>query len=154
MEAALAAAFLLEFHGYPPVVMSFESKDGLDHVIYVFREHKSHGRYGAIARSRDLGLHGRPAIYESPRHLAQSYLDPYVDKSGRITAYQCFHLDETQTNWRNAKGNVWPAETYLLKAKHSPINISEPRYRRLKKNYLQSGPMAPRPEWWFPEVKP
>src|SRR5438067_9226724 len=31
LEAALAAAVILEQHGYPPLVMSFESVDELDH---------------------------------------------------------------------------------------------------------------------------
>ena len=35
LEAALAAAVILEQHGYPPLVLSFESIDELDHVIFV-----------------------------------------------------------------------------------------------------------------------
>src|SRR6516225_11685354 len=56
MEAALTAAVILEQHGYPPLVLSFESIDELDHVLFVYRRH---GRWGSIARSRDPGLHGR-----------------------------------------------------------------------------------------------
>src|SRR5688572_24002112 len=37
LEAALAAAVILEQHGYPPLVLSFESIDHLDHVIFVYR---------------------------------------------------------------------------------------------------------------------
>jgi hypothetical protein len=37
MEAALAAAVILEQHGYPPLVLSFESIDELDHVLFVYR---------------------------------------------------------------------------------------------------------------------
>ena len=50
LEAALAAAVILEHHGYPALVLSFESVDLLDHVIFVYREK---GRWGSIARSRD-----------------------------------------------------------------------------------------------------
>jgi hypothetical protein len=35
LEAALFAATVLEQHGYPPLVISFESIDELDHVICV-----------------------------------------------------------------------------------------------------------------------
>src|SRR3954471_19239228 len=37
MEAALAAAVILEQHGFPPLVLSFESIDELDHVLFVYR---------------------------------------------------------------------------------------------------------------------
>jgi hypothetical protein len=35
LEAALAAALILEQHRYPPIVLSFESIDLLDHVIFL-----------------------------------------------------------------------------------------------------------------------
>jgi len=35
LEAALTAAVILEQHGYPPLVMSLESVDELDHVVFV-----------------------------------------------------------------------------------------------------------------------
>ena len=84
LEAAIAAAVILEHHGWPPLVLSFESVDELDHVIFVYRER---GRWGSIARSRDPGLHGRRPVFATPRALALSYVDPYVDYTGRITGY-------------------------------------------------------------------
>ena len=63
-EAALAAAVVLEQHGYPPLVLSFESIDQLDHVIFVYRDR---GRWGSVARSRDPGLHGRRPVFAQPR---------------------------------------------------------------------------------------
>lgn len=150
MEAALAAAAVLEVHDYPPIIMSFESKDGLDHVIYIFRKNKSHGNYGSIGRSRDEGLHGRPPIYKSLRALAESYIDPYVDHTGRITAFECFHLDEQSTNWRRAKSHVWPTETFLLNAPHQPLNIPDSKYRKLLSSYKKHGPMPRQKHWWSP----
>src|SRR3954468_2383928 len=55
LEAALFAAVVLEQHGVPPLVLSFESIDQLDHVVFAFEQR---GRWGSIARSRDPGLHG------------------------------------------------------------------------------------------------
>src|SRR5919112_1982543 len=49
LEAALVAAVILEQHGYPPLLLSLESKDKLDHVIFVYR---ADGRWGSVARSR------------------------------------------------------------------------------------------------------
>ena len=69
LEAALFAAVVLEQHGYPPLVLSFESVDLLDHVIFVYRQR---GRWGSIARSRDPGLHGRkPRVRDAARAGAQ-----------------------------------------------------------------------------------
>ena len=144
-EAAFAAAAILEQHGYPPLVMSLESKDNLDHVIYMFQQK---GRWGSIALSRDDGLHGRPPRYRSPRELAWSYYDPYVDKSGKITGYQVAHLDDTGTDWRNSKRNVWKAEKYLIKLKHNKLKSSLARYKKLLKNYLAHGPIPRHKHWW------
>ena len=144
-EAAFAAAAILEHHGYPPLVMSLESKDNLDHVIYVFQEK---GLWGSVALSRDDGLHGRPAKYRSARDLAWSYYDPYVDKSGKITGYQVAHLDDTKTDWRGSRRNVWKAEQYLIKLKHIRIKSSLARYKKLLKNYLENGPIPRRKDWW------
>ena len=89
LEAALFAAVVLEQHGYPPLVLSFESIDELDHVIFVYRRR---GRWGSVARSRDPGLHGRKPVFATPRALALSYVDPYVDFTGRVTGYAVVDL--------------------------------------------------------------
>ena len=98
LEGALAAACVLEQHGYPPLLLSFESQDGLDHVLFVFRER---GRWGSVARSRDPALHGRKPVFRSPRQLAASYMDAYVDLSGRVTGYAVADLrDLGGYDWR------------------------------------------------------
>src|SRR5213083_612480 len=79
LEAAVAAAVILEQHGYPPLLLDLASKDLLDHVIFVF---KQDGLWGSIGRSRDIGLHGRRPLFRSLRDLAWSYFDTYVDLSG------------------------------------------------------------------------
>lgn len=144
-EAAIVAAAVLEHHGFPPLVMSLESKDGLDHVLYVFQQN---GRWGAIGRSRDEGLHGRPPRYRSLRDLAWSYYDPYVDKTGKITAYQMAHLDDCGVDWRAGKNNLWKADRYLVKLKHKPLKSSMRRYKKLLRAYLRRGPMPRQSHWW------
>ncbi len=80
---------MLEQHGYPPLLMGLESVDMLDHVIFVYRHR---GRWGSVARSRDPGLHGRKPVFRSPRALAESYFDPYIDYTGCVTGYSVVHL--------------------------------------------------------------
>jgi len=134
MEAALTAATILEQHGYPPLVLSFESIDHLDHVLFVYREG---GRWGSIGRSRDPGLHGRKPVFRTARALALSYVEPYIDYHGRITGYTVVDLREAlgDYDWRLSQQNVWKAERVLLDAPHRPIRSSDRRIDRLRQRY-------------------
>ena len=134
MEAALFAAVVLEQHGYPPLVMSLESKDWLDHVIFVYR---CTGGWGSIARSRDPGLHGRKPRFRSLRHLAQSYYDAYVDHTGRLRGFGVANLGEAmgRYDWRLTDRNVWKVEQMLIDLPHKKIRSSDTRYRQLLRRY-------------------
>jgi hypothetical protein len=134
LEAALAAAVILEQHGYPPLLLSFESIDELDHVIFVYQ---SRGRWGSIARSRDPGLHGRKPVFATPRALALSYVEPYVDFTGRVTAYAVVDLRNLmgRYDWRLSERNVWKVERMLLDFPHRPIRSSDRRFRELRAWY-------------------
>jgi hypothetical protein len=133
LEAALVAAVALEAHGYPPLVLSFESIDELDHVIMVYRQR---GRWGSVARSRDPGLHGRRPVVASPRALAMSYVDPYVDFTGRVTGYAVVDLRVLGSyDWRLSNANVWKVERLLLDTPHHAISTSDARCRRLRARY-------------------
>jgi hypothetical protein len=133
LEAALFAAVVLEQHGWPPLVISFESADELDHVIFVYRQR---GHWGSVARSRDPGLHGRRPVFATPRALALSYVDPYVDFTGRVTGYALVDLQVLGTyDWRLAPTNVWKVERVLLDYPHRAIKTSSVRIDRLRKRY-------------------
>lgn len=134
LEAALTAAVVLEQHGHPPLLLSFESQDGLDHVIYIYRGRDG---WGSIARSRDPGLHGRRPTFATPRALALSYVDAYVDYTGRVRGYGVMHLAAMGGyDWRFATGNVWAVERRLIEWPHHRIRTSDARYRRLKARYV------------------
>lgn len=145
LEGSFVAAAILEHHGYPPLVVSMESIDLLDHVVFVFR-HK--GKWGAIGRSREEGLNGRKPIFRSLRALILSYVEPYVDDSGRIKAYQLANLDDCKADWRSSRKNVWKAENYLLEIKHIKLKTSNKKYHELKKRFLDKGPMPRQKHWW------
>ena len=134
LEAALFTAVVLEAHGYPPLLLSFESIDQLDHVIFIYQQR---GRWGSIARSRDPGLHGRKPVFATPRALALSYFDPYVDFTGRVTGYAVVDLRELMGgyDWRLAGTNVWKVERMLLDLPHRSIQSSDRRVDALRARY-------------------
>jgi hypothetical protein len=135
MEAALVAAVILEQHGYPPLLLSLESWDKLDHVIFVFQKR---GLWGAVARSRDLGLHGRRPVFRTLRQLAWSYFDAYVDFSGRLIGYGLGNLyDLGNYDWRFSPRNLWKVENYLREIPHRAIRSSDRRYQRLLERYKE-----------------
>jgi hypothetical protein len=136
LEAALFAAVVLEQHGYPPLLLSFESIDELDHVIYVYQRG---GRWGSIARSRDPGLHGRRPVFASPRALALSYVDPYVDYTGRVRGYAVVNVAEEMGDydWRLADTNIWKVERMLLEYPHRSIKTSDKRFKELRRWYRE-----------------
>src|SRR5262249_2869270 len=104
LEASVAAAVILEQHGFRPLLLDLESVDLLDHVIFVF---KRNGLWGSIGRSRDIGLHGRKPLFRNLRQLVWSYFDPYIDFSGRIKGYGLASLyDLGKYDWRFSKHNM------------------------------------------------
>lgn len=135
LEAALCAAVILEQHGFPPLVVSFESQDGVDHVIFVSQRR---GRWGSVARSRDAGLHGRKAVFRTIRDLVWSYYDPYVDWTGRLTGYQLVDLRALgKYDWRFNPKNMWKVEHFLLDIPHRRFRSPDTRYKRLLAEFLE-----------------
>ena len=133
LEAAVAAAVILEQHGYPPLLLDIESVDLLDHVIFVFQQD---GLWGSIARSRDIGLHGRKPLFRSLRDLTWSYFEPYVDFSGRIKGYGLANLyDLGNYDWRFSPRNMSKIEDYLRELPHNKIYSSDKRYEKLLARY-------------------
>jgi len=150
LEAALSAAAILEPHGYPPLLLSFESVDKLDHVIFPFRHR---GLWGSVARSRDPGLHGRKPVFRTARQLAASYMDAYVDLTGRVSGYAvCDLRDLGDYDWRFSERNVWKVERWLVDHPHRPLRMGDARYRRMLERYkamiTQGGGTVHRVEDW------
>jgi hypothetical protein len=155
LEAALSAAVILEQHGYPPLLLSFESIDKLDHVLFVYRRE---GRWGSVARSRDPGLHGRKPVFRSARALAKSYFEPYVDFAGCIEAFAVVDLRKALSgyDWRLSEKNVWKVEQMLIDYPHTRLPYRRARerrwrawYRAFKTTYPDRKPVCyPRRDRW------
>lgn len=134
LEAALTAAVILEQHGYPPTVMSLESEDGLDHVLFVY---KTRTGWGSVAKSRDPGLHGRKPVFRSLRAMALTYFEPFIDTTGCLRAYGMVDLRVLgRYDWRLSSGNVWKVERMLYEIPHTRIRYSQARVDRLRRRYF------------------
>jgi hypothetical protein len=134
LEAALFAACVLEQHGYPPLLLTFESVDGLDHVLFLYRQN---GRWGTVARSRDPGLHGRKPVYRSLQALTMSYFDAYIDPTGEIEGFARFDLRSLgDYDWRFAKKNMWKVERTLIDVPHCRISVPRRRVRAMRARYV------------------
>jgi len=143
LEAALSAACILERHGLPPLLMDIESTDRLDHVLFVFRRA---GRWGAAARSRCPGLHGRKPVFRSLRGLARSYSAPFVDTTGRVKGFGVLDLRGLPTGrWRLDPGNVFHVEDALNANRHVALPTPEAEYRRWKRRF---------DAWWEANGRP
>jgi len=133
LEAALSAAVIMEQHRYPPLVLSFESIDLLDHVIFVYRARTG---WGSVARSRDPGLHGRRPLFATPRALALSYVESYVDLTGGIKAYAVVDLRVMgDYDWRLSEKNVWKVEQMLLDWPHRRLIPSREKIAAMRRRY-------------------
>ena len=98
-------------------------------MIFVYR------RAGAGDRSRARATRGCTAarpVFATPRALALSYFDPYVDFTGRVTGYAVVDLRDVMGDydWRLADTNVWKVERMLLDYPHRPIRSSDRRVER------------------------
>ena len=143
LEAALSAAFILERHGLPPLLMDIESTDLLDHVLFVFRRE---GTWGAVARSRCPGLHGRKPVFRSLRDLARSYSAPFIDTTGRVKGYGLLDLRTLPTGqWRLARGNVFHVEDALNANAHHRLPTPEREHRHWKARF---------DAWWEAHGRP
>lgn len=143
LEGALTAATILEQHGYPPILLDMDSQDGLGHTLFLF---EYRGLLGAVARSRDAGLHGRQPVFRTLLQLVRSYADPYVDGSGRLINYGVFDLRRLRgCNWRLSSRNVWAVEKKLTGMRHKRFHMSDRRYKTMLRRYLAFREKHPAP---------
>lgn len=134
IEGALAAAFLLDQHGHPPLLLDLWSEDEVDHVVFLWRGPKG---WGAVGKSAYPGLQGRRPVFRSVRHLAWSYVDPYVDETGRVNGYATFDLRSlcATSSWALSSRNLWRIERVLLANEVTPLRASDSRHERRLARY-------------------
>src|SRR5262249_39729128 len=117
-----------------PLLLTFESVDYLDHVLFAYRER---GRWGTVARSRDPGLHGRKPVFRSLKALTMSYFDAYVDPTGAISGYALTDLRALKDyDWRFSPRRLVAVERFLVGIKHTPVKVRRGRVERMRARYL------------------
>ena len=80
---------------------------------------------------------GARPVFATPRALALSYVDPYVDYTGRVTGYAVVDLRTLGSyDWRLSEQNVWKVERMLLDYPHRSIRSSDTRIDRLRARYV------------------
>jgi len=121
-EAALFGAAALRANNRSPLILDLEAVRDDDHVIAVYR---SHGCWGAIAKSNYAGLRFRSPVYRTLRELALSYFEHYYNLKGEKTlrAYSrpvsLTRFDPIE--WMTTEEPLWTIAEYLCTIRHTPI---------------------------------
>ena len=96
-------------------------------------------------------------MFATPRALALSYFERYIDFTGRIKAYAVVDLRVLGNyDWRLADENVWKVEQLLLDWPHRPHRVvgsargpaAAPLSRVPRGARLQAVEVLPRPRRW------
>ena len=65
-------------------------------------------------------------MFATPRALALSYFEEYIDFTGRVKAYGVVDLRVLEPyDWRLSEKNVWKVEQMLIDWPHRPIRTSD-----------------------------
>jgi hypothetical protein len=122
MEGALLGAAALRMLGHPPLLLDFEAERDDDHVIAIFR---SHGHWGALAKSNYTGLRYREPVYRTLRELAMSYFEHYYnlrrEKTLRNYSRPVNLKRFDRIHWMTAKHELWEIPEYLTTIYHTPL---------------------------------
>jgi hypothetical protein len=119
MDGALFGAAALRLLGHPPLILDLEAERDDDHVIAVYR---SHGCWGAVARSNYSGLRYREPVFRTVRDLALSYVESYFnlrrEKTLRRYSRPVGLARFDGRSWMTAEEDLWYIPEYLVTIRH------------------------------------
>jgi len=130
-DGAIFAAGALRLQGHRPLILDLEAVRDDDHVLAVFR---SHGRWGAIARSNYSGLRFREPIFRTLRELVLSYFESYFNLAREKTLRRysmpvdLSRFDER--GWLTSEEDLWYIPEHLVGIRHVRL-LTEPMIRSL-----------------------
>lgn len=118
-EGALFAAAALRANGYPALILDLEADHDTDHVIAIYR---SHGHWGAVAKSNYTGCRYREPVYRSLRELALSYFDVYFnlrrERTLRTFSRPVNMARFDPRGWQTTEEHLWYVAEYLFTIRH------------------------------------
>ena len=122
LEGAVFAAAALGALGFPPLIFDLEADQDTDHVIAIF---KSHGHWGAIAKSNFTGCRYREPVYRTLRELALSYFNIYFNLRGERTLRRYSRPVDLsrfdRQHWMTTEKDIWFIAEYLCDIPHRPL---------------------------------
>jgi hypothetical protein len=139
-EAAVFAAAARRLNGYEPLIMDLRAVRDEDHVLALY---KFNNFWGAMGKSKFIGLMYREAIYKSPRELALSYFEFYYNYNHEKTLRE-YSLPLNlkifdNSNWMTTEKNIDFIGDHLDKIRHFEIlpkgmkklrTVDEPMFSR------------------------
>jgi hypothetical protein len=135
LEGAIFAAVALRALGFPPLLLDLEAVRDTDHVLAIFQVR---GHWGAIGKSNFSGLRYREPVYRSPRELAMSYFEDYMNYGGERTLravsrpIDLRRFDRTHPAWMTSDQELWFIPEHLLAVPHTPL-VSSTMVRALSR---------------------
>jgi hypothetical protein len=130
MEGALFGAAALRMIEHPPLLLDLEAVRDDDHVLAIFR---SHGHWGALAKSNYSGLRYREPVYRTLRELVMSYFEHYYNprKEKTLRRYsRPVNLARFDSmHWMTTEEPVWAIPEYLCTISHTPVLSGTHRIR-------------------------
>ena len=95
------------------------------------------GFRGPLSRPRPPRPQARLRL-TSPAALARSYMDPFVDKTGRLSGFGLAELRELGAyDWRFAERSAWKIERWLIDYPHHKVHMPDRRYHEWHERYLR-----------------
>lgn len=121
-EAAVFAAAARRLNGYEPLLIDLRAVRDEDHVLAL---HKFNNFWGAMGKSKFVGLMYREAIYRSPRELVLSYFEFYYNYARQKTLRE-YSLPLNlkmfdNLNWMTTEKNIDFIGDHLDKIRHFEI---------------------------------
>jgi hypothetical protein len=116
-EAAVFAAAAFRFRGRPPLVLFLEAVRDEHHILALFRERKDGGAWGAVGKSKFVGLRFRDPVYRTPRELAMSYFESYynddAEKTLRAISRPIDLSRADRLDWERAERDIWDVSDWI-----------------------------------------
>ncbi|MBI5553604.1 MAG: hypothetical protein HY917_02575 [Candidatus Diapherotrites archaeon] len=142
LDGAVFAAAALRVHGFEPLLVDLRAVRDEDHILAVFQKH---GKWGAIAKSKFLGLRYRDPAYASIRELVMSYFNHHYNWEGERALRECskkpLNLARFDSkNWMTTTEPLWfigetidaqPHQKLISPATARQLTrVEMPRYRK------------------------